>query len=93
MTTPTVTVFVARGCGACTAYKPEFMRAAAPFRRHVRVVVIETSTPAGTKAAIAARISGTPTTIVQTRRGTTIRRVGALPAAAVTQLFRSAVGA
>jgi hypothetical protein len=89
--TPTVTVFIARGCGACTAYKPGFMAAAAPFRRRVRVLVVETTTPAGAKLASIEGIRATPTTIVKTRRGTTIRRVGALDAAGVRRLFEAAV--
>jgi hypothetical protein len=89
--TPTVTVFIARGCGACTLYKPGFMQAAAPFRRQVRVRVIETTTAEGAQLAARAGIRATPTTIVQTRRGTTFRRVGALDAAGVRKLFEAAV--
>jgi hypothetical protein len=90
--TPTVTVFVARGCGACDAYKAPFMAAAAPFRRRVRVLVVETTSAAGAKLAAIEGIRATPTTIVKTRRGTTLRRVGALDARGVHQLFVAAVG-
>lgn len=90
--TPSVTVFVARGCGACTVYKAAFMPVARAYARRVRIFVIETTTRQGAQAATRARISATPTTIVQTRRGTTYRRVGALDAAGVRRLFESAIG-
>jgi hypothetical protein len=89
--TPSVTVFVARGCGACTVYKAAFAPVARAYARRVRVFVIETTTREGANAATRARINATPTTLVQTRRGTHYRRVGALDAAGVRQLFESAL--
>lgn len=91
--TPSVTVFVARGCGACTVYKREFAPIARRYAGRVRVLVIETTTRQGAHAAMKAKISATPTTIVHTRRGTNYRRIGALQAAAVEQLFQSALAA
>lgn len=88
---PTVTVFVAKHCGACHDYMPKFKAAANRFRRFVNVQVVETSGQRGAAYANRMGIRGTPTTIVQTVRGTTIRRVGSLHMPDVVRLFESAL--
>lgn len=88
---PTVTVFVAKHCGACHDYMPKFKAVAGHFRRFVNVQVVETSSPRGAAYANRMGIRGTPTTIVQTARGTSIRRVGALRTPDIARLFESAV--
>jgi thiol-disulfide isomerase/thioredoxin len=87
---PTVTVFVARGCGACHAFVPVLRRMARHYPQ-VQVHIVEISGGRGATYAQHERIRGTPTTIVHTARGTTVRRVGALPANDIQRLFETAV--
>lgn len=88
---PTVTVFVAKHCGACHAYMPKFKAVANRYRRFVNVQVVEVSGPRGSVYANRMGIRGTPTTLVQSRRGTHVRRVGALDVPEIQRLFDSAV--
>jgi thiol-disulfide isomerase/thioredoxin len=88
---PVVTVFIQNGCGACHAFMPVFHAVVDPFRTEMDVHVVNISTHAGQALANRWGIQATPTTLVQTRRNTEVRRVGAIEPRALQALLAGAL--
>lgn len=90
---PGVLAFVMNGCPACHEYVPRLGRVSARYRARgmpVRVLDINADKRA---AALADKlgVKATPTTIAQTLRGTTLRRVGAIADSEIEKLLASVI--
>lgn len=88
---PVVTVFIQNGCGACHAFMPLFHQVVDPFRQVMDVHVVNISTHGGQALANRWNVQATPTTLVQTRRDTEVRRVGAIDGRALHNLLQNAL--
>lgn len=83
--TPAFLVFVMDGCGHCTEYAPRVKRALAGSGVGLEFANVERD-----RRAAKYRVTGTPTTLVRTRRGTVIRRVGGIDDAEIGRLVAAA---
>ena len=86
---PGVLVFVMSGCPACHDYTPRFKRLAAAYEAKGMPVRVLDITKDKRAAALAdsMRVKATPTTVVHTRGGKTLRRIGSLPDPEIAKLL------
>ena len=79
-----ITVFVMKGCGACTAFKPLLKGVAARFPQvPLQVLDIDKNVPLASKL----KINATPTTVMTHYKGDVRKLVGAVDEATLTRAF------
>jgi hypothetical protein len=85
---PVFQVFVLAGCGHCEEYLPRARAAVERLRGAVRLQVVDA---ARDYRAQKYAVRGTPTTLVLTRQGRVLRRVGAVDDLEIQRLLRAAL--
>lgn len=93
MAIPAVFVFVMKGCGACEEFMPRFTRLATPYYQHGLPIGVYdiAKDPRAAKFGDHLGVTATPTTIVRTRHGRSLRRIGSVSDAEIVKLLRGAV--
>lgn len=82
---PTFLVFIMEGCGHCEEYAPRVSR-----KLTGSGVALMFADANRDHRAAKYGVTGTPTTLVRTRRGTVIRRVGSIDDAEIDRLAAAA---
>jgi thiol-disulfide isomerase/thioredoxin len=90
-----VIVFHAKHCGPCIEYLPRFKRLAVKYRAHlhIRTPDLDIADKRIQDAAIAFKITGTPTTLVLDANDKVLKRkVGGITDAGIERLLKFAAG-